>query len=79
MYVWYLFHHYNIKTTVVCLSVCHGRSAEAIQPERKPFNPSETLSFSLQSYSWTLHQGVHRHHSKDASSRLKEALLQSVE
>ena len=44
---------------------------------RKPFDHDSKRSFSLQSYSWTLHQGPHTV-SKSVSSRLKDVLLQSV-
>ena len=45
---------------------------------RKLFDRDSKHSFSLQSYSWTLHQDPTNTASKSASFKLKEALLQSV-
>ena len=64
---------------VVALSVVCSRSFVSTEDHRKQFDHDSKGSFSLQSYSWTLHRGAHPNTaSNGTSSRLKEALLQSV-
>ena len=52
MYI--ILYHYT-KLTFVSVYVC------VTGGHRKPFDRDSKRSFSLQSYSWTLHQGPHHY------------------